>query len=213
MTPEDDAPAALPEKPGDADLLAIARRRFLEDGYDGATMRDIAADAGIAASRLYVSYASKKSLYVAVLAEASNRLVLEYLGPVLAVPQMRPWDRIMAIVEAYLDFYLADRETLQMLVLASLDPDDPSPVVQEMIRTQRDGFSAIATYVQELMDETGSDLNPEHVLRWGWAGIFGLAALNVRLPHLAVDEEEFDKIVALGMRLFRTGLRHEIQDA
>ena len=197
------------EQPTADELLQAARTCFLRSGYEKATMREIAREAGTSASRLYLSYESKQVLYLAVLAEASNRLVTQHLAPVLAEPDLRPWDRVMGLAEAYLDFYTSDRDMVRLLVLASIDPDDPHPLVQEMVRTQKLQMEAVMTYVNQLTAESGSDIDPAHVLRWAWAGIFGLTALNTRLPHLAVSNDELDKIVAVGMRLVRHGLQQE----
>lgn len=204
-----DASIAKGEQPTAEQVLAAAKRCFLRSGYDRATMRDIAREAGTSASRLYLSYESKQVLYLAVLAEASTRLVTEHLGPVLAEPDLSPWDRVMALTEAYLNFYVTNRDMARLLVLASIDPDDPHPLVQEMVRTQKLQMDAVMQYVEQLTADSGSDLNPAHVLRWAWAGVFGLAALNTRLPHLAIDDDELDRVVAVGMRLVRLGLQQE----
>src|SRR5438067_10751105 len=46
-----------------ADLIrAAARRHFAEHGYDAASMRDIAADAGITIATLYFRCATKEQL-------------------------------------------------------------------------------------------------------------------------------------------------------
>lgn len=48
------------------DLLDVAREVFLERGYNGASMDDVAKRAKISKSSLYREHASKKSLYAAV---------------------------------------------------------------------------------------------------------------------------------------------------
>ncbi|HKT01611.1 MAG TPA: TetR family transcriptional regulator, partial [Rugosimonospora sp.] len=48
-------------------ILAAARERFAGHGYDGTTMRAVAADAGVDPALLYHFYGSKEELFVAAL--------------------------------------------------------------------------------------------------------------------------------------------------
>lgn len=71
-------PSSLPIQAGTrprsrrADLLVIAAQRFTSRGFDGVTMADIAAEAGITASALYRHFVNKQDLL---------RQVLETVGP------------------------------------------------------------------------------------------------------------------------------------
>jgi AcrR family transcriptional regulator len=57
-------------------LLEAARRRFAEHGYDGTSVRDIAADAGVDATLIFRYFGSKQDLF----AEAVKVEVPEGLG-------------------------------------------------------------------------------------------------------------------------------------
>src|SRR5579859_2732657 len=58
-----------------ADLIrAAARRHFAEHGFDAASMREIAADAGITIATLYFHCATKEQLLFDVLERAMDRL-------------------------------------------------------------------------------------------------------------------------------------------
>jgi AcrR family transcriptional regulator len=48
-------------------ILAAARRRFAERGYDGATIRGIAADAGVDPALVHHFYGSKEALFAAAM--------------------------------------------------------------------------------------------------------------------------------------------------
>jgi len=50
-----------------AEILSIARRLFLEQGYDGTTIAAIAREAGIATNVVHWYFATKDDLFVAVL--------------------------------------------------------------------------------------------------------------------------------------------------
>ncbi len=56
-------------------LLQSAKRLFIERGYDGATVREIAADAGLSTGAVFASFADKADLFDAVLtADAMDQL-------------------------------------------------------------------------------------------------------------------------------------------
>jgi AcrR family transcriptional regulator len=55
-----------------SELLAIARSVFLDKGYAGTTMEDVAARARVSKASLYREHASKAALYAAVVADWSD---------------------------------------------------------------------------------------------------------------------------------------------
>jgi AcrR family transcriptional regulator len=66
----------------------MARARFAQDGYAGATIRKIAADAGVDASLVMQLFGSKEALFAAVMAitpNALNRLADAFNGPVTGI--------------------------------------------------------------------------------------------------------------------------------
>jgi AcrR family transcriptional regulator len=84
------------------DVLAAARRRFLEHGYDAVTLRAIAADAGVDVALISYYFGSKKGLFGAAMAlGAANPALLlasELQGPLNSLPErlvrtvLRAWD-------------------------------------------------------------------------------------------------------------------------
>jgi|tagenome__1003787_1003787.scaffolds.fasta_scaffold20555887_2 AcrR family transcriptional regulator len=84
-----------------ADILATARQRFLEDGYDSVTLRAIAADAGVDVALISYYFGSKKGLFGAAMALGANPpelLAGELRGPMNSLPErlvrtvLRVWD-------------------------------------------------------------------------------------------------------------------------
>jgi len=55
-----------------AEILAVARRRFLAQGYQAVTMRAVAEDAGVDAALISYFFGSKKGLFGATLALSAN---------------------------------------------------------------------------------------------------------------------------------------------
>ena len=70
---------AVPPRPGrprgadGAELLDAARHVFLQHGYEGATMAEVAARAHVSKNSLYRDYSSKDALFAAVVADWVSR--------------------------------------------------------------------------------------------------------------------------------------------
>lgn len=84
-----------------ADILAAARRRFVQDGYDHVTLRVIAGDAGVDVALLSYYFGSKKGLFGAAMALEANPaelLARQVDGPLNSLPErlistvVRAWD-------------------------------------------------------------------------------------------------------------------------
>ena len=73
-------------------LLEAAARRFLRDGYDAASMRDIAAEAGMQPGSIYYHFPSKADLLVAVHEEGLRRIRTAVTAAIAAVDD--PWARL-----------------------------------------------------------------------------------------------------------------------
>lgn len=188
--------------------MQAALRCFLRDGYDATTVKQVAEEAGTSVGQLYLSFANKYAMFVAVHAYGNQMLREEYISEQVVGTDLPPWDRVMALVESYMRFWLEHRGLAELMALTVLDDEEvkDDPLVQEMYAGQKAQMDFVVSIVSELTRDTGSDLDPGHVVRWCWAAVYGLAATNVRLPHLALDDDELDKIVGVGLRLARAGL-------
>src|SRR3954467_5674250 len=60
---------ARPKSDIEPRILAAARARFLSDGVDGASLRQIAADAGTSIGMVYYYFPNKDDLFLAVVEE------------------------------------------------------------------------------------------------------------------------------------------------
>jgi AcrR family transcriptional regulator len=187
--------------------VQAALRCFLRHGYEATTVKQVAEEAGTSVGQLYLTFANKYAMFVAVHAYGNQRLREEYLMPTVAA-DAPPWDRVMSLVESYMRFWLEERGLAELMALTSLDPGEVAddPAVQSMFAEQRASMERVVAVVGELTRDTGSDLDPGDVVRWCWAAVYGLAAINIRLPHMALDDDELDRVVGVGLRLARAGL-------
>ena len=82
-----------------AALMAVARRHFARDGYSGAEIAKIAADARVTTGAIYHHFASKKGLFVAV----AEDLEAELLAAAASVISDDPWQRLKLGFEKLID--------------------------------------------------------------------------------------------------------------
>lgn len=82
------------------ELLAVAARIFSARGYEGASLREICAAAGILPGSMYHHFRSKEDLFVSVHAEGFRRLN-EVVDRALA-DKAEPWGRLEAALGAHL---------------------------------------------------------------------------------------------------------------
>lgn len=196
------------EHPSRDEIVQAALRCFLRNGYDATTVKQVAEEAGTSVGQLYLSFANKYAMFVAVHAFGNQMLREDYIAPGLMIEGATPWERVMSLLEGYLRFWTEQREIATLMALTSLDDTvSKDPIVQELYEEQRASYEQVVALVTELTRDAGSDLNPGHVVRWCWAATYGLASTNLRLPHMAVDDDEMDRIVRTGMRLTRAGIK------
>jgi AcrR family transcriptional regulator len=144
-------PAIVPEAAADGRALARRQkiisesaRQFVRQGFDGTSMRDIAAASGIMAGSLYYHFASKEELFVAVhgagmqLIEKAVRRSLNGIDD--------PWLRLEAAAAAHCE------ALLHTDLGAIVSPQFPSSMakIQPRLIEQRDAYEQL---IKRLIDD------------------------------------------------------------
>ena len=83
-------------------IICAAREAFLEKGYDGVSMDEVANRAGVAKQTVYARYASKDALFLAVVESLQGRM----LSAVSATAPLPIRDRLQQIARELLDLVL-----------------------------------------------------------------------------------------------------------
>jgi len=92
-------------------VLESAKRLFMQRGYEGATMRDIAADAGLSTGALFANFTDKADLFNEVILQ-DFELQHERIAQALAGAESVK-DKIMAMMSAGYAFHLSQLPLLQ----------------------------------------------------------------------------------------------------
>ncbi len=96
------------------DILRAARAVFLEHGYAGARMAEIAARTGVATGTLYLSFPSKEALALALVEDFYARLTAALLP---ALEQADNTAAIAGAVRAAVAFAAEERDLIRLLRL------------------------------------------------------------------------------------------------
>jgi AcrR family transcriptional regulator len=93
-------------------ILAAARRVFERQGFEGATMRAIAEEAGYTTGGLYGNYAGKEEIYADLLSQTLGALQAAVTEAAKAVSE--PLASAYAAAWAFFDYYLRHPEDLDL---------------------------------------------------------------------------------------------------
>ena len=131
------APAARGRRPGKPEtrsaILSAARTRFLADGYDRASLRAIATDAGVDVALLSYFFGSKRGLFGAAMALPVNPIDVlqsEIDGDLATLPE-RLLTRLLAIWDEP-----ATGEPLKALGQAAITDPELNRLIRESIGTE-----------------------------------------------------------------------------
>ena len=128
-------------------VLAAAARRFFRDGYAAASIRDIAADAGMQASSIYYHFPSKADLLAAVHEEGMHQIT-DAVTAALEAPGT-PWDRLEAACVAHLGILLTGGDILQAVMR---ELPSGSGAARRRVVKLRDDYEAIFAGLLDHLD-------------------------------------------------------------
>lgn len=120
-------------------LLDAAVRQFSKTGFDGTTMRDIAALSGMLAGSIYYYYPTKEHLFLAVHEYAVEHICANVLRTV--DPEAEPWTRLTQAAQGYLESMLNEFEYASIIITEF--PQRRSPELRDALIAHRQKFEAL----------------------------------------------------------------------
>ncbi len=171
-----------------AQLLQVAREVFVEDGYHGAAMEQIATRAGVTKPVLYQHFESKKELYLALLSEDMNALQTRVESAIDDAKSNR--ERIQRGLASYFEYIEANEGSFHLLFRETLGAE---PDFREVIERFRD---AVAARIGKIIaEETLLPVAHSELLARGVMGM-GESAAQWWLERRSVDKAEVLKDLA-----------------
>ena len=161
------------------EILRAARRRFAEGGYDRATFRAIANDAGVDPALVVQFFGSKKDLFAA--ATVSPVTLAELAAEPADDPEATPGLRLARLLMAWLDDEGARQALLARVRSASSEPA-AADAVREMIGAQLTEFA-------RQMDGDGAEIRASLLATQFLGVVFARFVVRVE-PLASMDSEE-----------------------
>lgn len=175
-------------RPGSPDtreaILAVARRRFADRGYDATSLRAIAAEAEVDPALVIHYFGSKDGLFTA--ASGLPRDLLEIFQSITEVPAK---GRLEILVRGYLRFVDSDdsRNAMLALVRSAVSNEKAAAMLREFLT------AALLPVIAGLTDAPDADLRASLVA----AQLMGIAMLRHVLKVEPVARATPDEIVTL----------------
>jgi AcrR family transcriptional regulator len=139
-----------------ATLLVTAASVFAERGYQGASVEEIAEEAGYSHGAVYSNFDGKADLFLAVLEEYMAERAQELAASQAALTEDAPIEaRARALADQWMDRFARDRESflLHMEFIAHAGRD---PELAERFGTRSAALrEAIAAYIAHYQEEEG----------------------------------------------------------
>lgn len=155
-----------------AKILDTALRLFRERGFDRTTMRDVAAEAGVATGAAYYYFRSKEELVMAFYLRTAEEAREEFAAAIASTKDLRK--RIRALIDIKLRQFEDHRSLMTALLKAGVDPRDPlSPFGRETAEVREESVEWFARALEGANVAIPKDLAP-HLPRLIWLYHMGL---------------------------------------
>ena len=173
-------------------IIAVAKEVFIEKGFDGASMSDIAARVGINPPTLHYYYRTKDKMFQAVFLSIIQSFIPKIQD--VFVDDNKPFsEKIRIVVDTYLE-------------VAKNNPYMPMFVMREINRNAKDFIKAvkpvymdkflnqIAIYLQSAMDKGDIKQVPLRIVFNTFYGLMSFPFLSKDLIFMESDKEFNDLI-------------------
>ncbi|WP_299229882.1 TetR/AcrR family transcriptional regulator [uncultured Bacteroides sp.] len=173
-------------------IIAVAKEVFIEKGFDGASMSDIAARVGINRPTLHYYYRTKDKMFQAVFLSIIQSFIPKIQD--VFVDDNKPFsEKIKIVVDTYLE-------------VAKNNPYMPMFVMREINRNAKDFIKAvkpvymdkflnqIAIYLQSAMDKGDIKQVPLRIVFNTFYGLMSFPFLSKNLIFMESDKEFNDLI-------------------
>jgi AcrR family transcriptional regulator len=161
-------------------ILDAARELFIEEGYDGVSMRKVAEKIEYSPTAIYVHFQDKEHLFLELCHNDFRRLA-ESFGQLAQIAD--PIERLRRIGHSYMEFGLENPNHYRMMFMTS-HPPLPKDEEQCAVKgnPEQDAYAFLRMTVQEALaasafraDLTDADLISQTL----WAGVHGVVSLQV----------------------------------
>jgi AcrR family transcriptional regulator len=177
-----------------ADLLRAAAKVFARDGFEGASIADITAEAGLSSGPIYLHYGSKAELFAAVLQTNADR----EFDTVLGDSQRHDVTTVLATLGADLSRQKAESATLLIEAITAARRDPVLAGLLSQLFAQRQ--ARLASLIASGQDTGDVDVrvSPNTVAHFSM--VIGLGSLLINSLDLPADRDEWAELISTVVR-------------
>jgi AcrR family transcriptional regulator len=176
-----------------SEILEAAQRIFVEDGYQGATVRKIAQEVGVSSTAIYMHFPDKLAMVSEIAATAISQLLAQ--AREIAAEPVDPAIRARQMMAAHMGFALANRSAYSV-VFGEAQAEIREGGAHSL---GVDYYQCFAAVVGELarQDRLRAGRHPHAVAQIMWAGCHGLVTLLILNPDFGwMPVEELTEAMA-----------------
>ena len=191
-----------------AAIMKAAERNFLDKGFHGTKIEDIAGEADVATGSIYVHFGSKEGLYLALI-ERALEVEEQYLAKAFQVAKT-PTEQLIASGDAYLQFYVDHPGYFRMLAFPYFDRNPKTkldPVAKRVAELAEAQITRLASAIAQAV-EAGliRKVDPTRAAKFMWGAWVGVISLNLRPDRLRIKDDELASVLAEGRAMISFGL-------
>jgi len=194
-----------PEAPTRELILKSARKQFLERGFQGASIRKIAADAGVTYGALYGYFASKEALFYALTDPLVERIMKKLDETESAMRSLPAEKQLLGMSEVFyvrlpelVELIFEDREIVN-LVIGGAKGTKYENFMAELVRRDAHAVLQAAGHAQSQGIHMFDGQTLEILLEGYMAALFHLIVSGRDQQTVRQSMETFAKVYAAGM--------------
>lgn len=191
-------------------IIDAAERLFIDKGYHGTRVSEVARMADVSIGSIYVHFENKEGLYAALMERALS-IEARYFDAIFENESITDLEKILRLGEAYLQFFRDHPAYFRMLMIPHEDVPEATAqtaigrkVVERGTHQRRQFEEVIARAIDQgiLRD----DISPVHAASFWWAAWNGVITLTLRRDQLMLDPSELEDVLMEGRRMIAQGM-------
>jgi AcrR family transcriptional regulator len=191
-------------------IIDSAEKLFIDKGYHGTRVSEVARHADVSIGSIYVHFESKEGLYAALMERALG-IEARYFDAIFDNPEVPDLEKIFSLGEAYLQFFREHPAYFRMLMIPHEDvPEEThdTPIGRQVVERGMHQQQRLAEVIANCIEQGAmrDDINPVHAANFWWAAWNGAIAMTLRRDELALDEKEMAQVVIEGRRMIAQGM-------
>lgn len=191
-------------------IIDAAERLFIDKGYHGTRVSEVARLADVSIGSIYVHFENKEGLYAALMERALS-IEARYFDAIFEDDAIPDLEKIISLGEAYLQFFRDHPAYFRMLMIPHEDVPEATAetaigrqVVERGSRQREQLAQVIASSIEQgvLRD----DIDPDRAAYFWWAAWNGVISLTLRRDQLSLDPDRLVDVVIEGRRMIAQGM-------